>query len=85
MGLYKWFTSGNRNDFLEDDSDFDLGIIEFNTFTCDRCGTSFVLSDAISEFENHFNYDLTYEDFREKLCGDCAIKEIESKIPTKYR
>lgn len=80
MGLFKWFKYGNEDDFIEDGTDEDIGLIELDTFTCERCGSSFVLIDAITQFESHFNYDLTYQDFQEKLCGDCAINDIESKM-----
>lgn len=78
MGLFKWIRTQTDDAFLDDDSDEDIEEIECNTYICERCGTSFVLADAIYQFESHFNGDLSYQDFWEKLCGDCAINEVES-------
>jgi hypothetical protein len=47
---------------------------------CPRCGDRFRVEDARFEFESHFNYDLVYDDFPERLCGTCAIDDIEGKI-----
>ncbi len=80
MGLYRYIRTGNEDDFNEDDTDYDIGLIENNTYECERCGAIFVLGDAIAIFEDHFNGDLTYQDFWEILCGECAINDIENKI-----
>lgn len=84
MGLFKWIRTGNDEAFLEDDTDDDIELTENNTYTCERCGSEFVLSEAIWQFENHFHGDLSYQDFWEKLCGDCAIDEVESKMPEAF-
>jgi len=48
---------------------------------CPRCGDRFRVEDARVEFNSHFNYDLDYDsEFRERLCGTCAIDDIEGKI-----
>lgn len=80
MGLFKWIRTGKDEDLIEDDTDDDVGLTECNDYVCERCGTTFVLWEAMSEFENHFNGDLSYESFWEKICGDCAILDIESKM-----
>ena len=81
MGLFKWLRTGNEEAFAEDDTDDDVGLTECNDYVCERCGTTFVLGEAISEFENHFNGDLSYSSyFWEKVCGDCAISDIESRM-----
>lgn len=80
MGLFKWIRTSADVAFLEDDTDDDIEATECNTYICERCGTKFVLFEAVSQFEGHFHGDLSYQDFWEKLCGDCAIDEIESKM-----
>ncbi len=58
MGLFKWIRTQTDDAFLDDDSDEDIEEIECNTYICERCGTSFVLADAIYQFESHFIGDL---------------------------
>lgn len=47
---------------------------------CPRCGNHFRVEDAKGEYESHFNYDLSYDDFWERLCANCAIDDIEGQI-----
>ena len=80
MGLFKWIRTGADDAFLDEDTDDDIEAVECNTYTCERCGTTFVLADAIWQFESHFHGDISYSEFWEKICGDCAIEDIETQM-----
>ena len=49
--------------------------------TCSRCGTTFTLDEAFSDYENYFNGDLTYNGcgYDGDLCGICAAKREDRK------
>lgn len=48
--------------------------------TCEKCGKTFTLPEAAERVKSYFKpYPIEYaEHFKGEVCGDCAIKEIES-------
>ena len=81
MGLFKYARTKNDDDWYEEDTDDDEGLAESEICTCEHCGRTFVLGDAISNF--HF-CDLSYTDIcsMQLLCEDCAVEEAEREYPT---
>lgn len=80
MGLFKYVRTDKISDWYEEDTDEDAGIADRKICQCEHCGKSFILHDAI----NDFNFcDLEYTDICtfEVLCAECAEKMAEEECP----
>ena len=74
-----WFDKGLS------DSQYDLNDDEEElekTYVCECCGCTFTLGEALSDFADRFNYDLSYNGcgYDGSLCGNCAADEEEAKF-----
>lgn len=49
--------------------------------TCSRCGKSFDVDDARSEYDSHFAGEgITYDEAGEGMCAECAIADTNDGI-----
>ena len=69
------------NDWFNDDYDvFDDETVLYEPRTCDRCGCTFNLYDAISTCADHVDWpDYGYK-FSGEYCGDCAAEILNSEF-----
>ena len=67
-----WFSDEYN---VEDDDE-----ILYMTRTCEECGCTFNIYDAMSEYADHISWPSYITEFEGEYCGACAAEKIEEKF-----
>lgn len=49
--------------------------------TCEKCGRSFTIREAMSEYSDHIDWPYYESEFEGEVCGYCAIEIINKQFP----
>ena len=71
---YDWF---NDSYDVEDDP-----TVLYEQRTCEKCGCSFTLYEALSDYADRIDYPPYSEDNAGEYCGNCAADNTEAKFQT---
>ena len=69
---YDWFSDDYD---IEDDNE-----ILYMNRTCQKCGASFTIYEAMSEYADRVSYPSYIQEYEGEYCGSCAAEETERKF-----
>ncbi len=70
----------DSDDWFNDDYDVEDDVeVLYETRTCNRCGCSFTLYEAMSRYSDRIGYQRYGYDFVGEYCGDCAADITEGQ------
>lgn len=65
------------NDFYDVNDD---DTVLYEPRTCDCCGRSFTLYEALSDYADHIDWPSYGDKFSGEYCGNCAAEIVESEF-----